>query len=123
MSHTEGDKGIFGSGQQAKSAFPVGGVNGDEADRISRAGVVVDPVSRGVGQVVDLVAAVQLNRDFLTGVDIHAVVETGSGGGYPGLPLAIMKPDSSFTLLEPSRKKAEYLRIAIGELGLSNSII
>jgi 16S rRNA (guanine527-N7)-methyltransferase len=49
--------------------------------------------------------------------------DVGSGGGYPGLPLAIIKPGSSFTLLEPSRKKAEYLRIAIDELGLSNSVI
>ncbi|MCP4231715.1 MAG: hypothetical protein GY771_16420 [bacterium] len=49
--------------------------------------------------------------------------DVGSGGGYPGLPLAIMKPDSAFTLLEPSRKKSEYLRVAVEELGLPNIVI
>ncbi len=56
-------------------------------------------------------------------VDAKEWGDIGSGGGYPGLPLAILKPESLFTLLEPSRKKTEYLRVAVKQLGLRNVVI
>src|SRR5262245_31168920 len=34
------------------------------------------------------------------------VIDIGSGGGVPGIPLAIVMPDVRFTLLEPTGKKA-----------------
>jgi 16S rRNA (guanine527-N7)-methyltransferase len=38
------------------------------------------------------------------------VVDVGSGGGSPGLPLAAVLPERSFTLLEAERRKCEFLR-------------
>ena len=38
------------------------------------------------------------------------VCDVGSGGGFPGLPLAMVRPDLEMTLLEPSRKKAAFLK-------------
>ncbi len=49
-----------------------------------------------------------------------AVLDVGSGGGIPGIPLAIMRPDWRVTLVDASRKKASFLTQATIELGLSN---
>jgi 16S rRNA (guanine527-N7)-methyltransferase len=48
------------------------------------------------------------------------VADVGSGGGYPGLPLAIVRGDLGITLVEPSPRRAEYLRLAAAELELRN---
>jgi 16S rRNA (guanine527-N7)-methyltransferase len=48
------------------------------------------------------------------------LADVGSGGGYPGLPLAIVREDLEITLIEPSPHKAEYLRLAAAELELGN---
>jgi len=38
------------------------------------------------------------------------VVDVGSGGGSPGIPLAVELPDREFTLLEAERRKCDFLR-------------
>lgn len=48
------------------------------------------------------------------------VVDVGSGGGLPGIPLAIVRPDIQVTLLDAIRKKAAFLREATAALGLAN---
>lgn len=47
------------------------------------------------------------------------VVEVGSGAGFPSLPLKIVRSDLSFTLVESTRKKCDFLRAAVDNLGLS----
>ena len=46
------------------------------------------------------------------------LLDVGSGGGMPGIPLAIACPHLKVTLLEPNQKKAAFLRQAKLELGL-----
>jgi 16S rRNA (guanine527-N7)-methyltransferase len=43
------------------------------------------------------------------------VVDVGSGGGAPGIPLAAALPDLAFTLLEANRRKCEFLERWAGE--------
>lgn len=47
-------------------------------------------------------------------------LDVGSGGGMPGLVLAIVKPDWQFTLLDSNTKKTGFVQQAVIELGLKN---
>jgi 16S rRNA (guanine527-N7)-methyltransferase len=47
-----------------------------------------------------------------------SLVDIGSGAGFPGLPLAILRPSLRLTLVESVGKKAEFLRYMAGALGL-----
>jgi 16S rRNA (guanine527-N7)-methyltransferase len=49
------------------------------------------------------------------------LADAGSGGGLPGIPLAIARPDWHVVLAEANQKKAAFLRQAAIELGLSNA--
>jgi 16S rRNA (guanine527-N7)-methyltransferase len=46
------------------------------------------------------------------------VIDVGSGGGLPALPLALLRPALTLTLVEPIAKKGAFLRTAIRELRL-----
>lgn len=50
----------------------------------------------------------------------RSILDVGSGGGFPGIPLAIAWPRTSVTLLESRDRKAGFLDLAIRELGLRN---
>jgi len=49
------------------------------------------------------------------------VLDVGSGGGVPGIPLAIARPDWRLAMVDPNHKKAAFLTQATIELGLSNA--
>lgn len=51
-----------------------------------------------------------------------SVVDVGSGAGLPGLPLAILRSDLRMTLLEPLLRRANFLNLAVSELGLSDGV-
>ncbi len=48
------------------------------------------------------------------------VLDLGTGGGLPGIPLAILRPDLKLTLLDSIRKKVEAVGQMASELGLAN---
>ena len=54
------------------------------------------------------------------GSDIRRMIDVGSGGGLPGIMLAIMHPSIEFLLIEPTNKKHAFLSTARRELGLKN---
>jgi 16S rRNA (guanine527-N7)-methyltransferase len=48
------------------------------------------------------------------------LIDVGSGGGFPGLPIAVANPDRNVVLLDSSQKKTAFLRHAVVEMGLEN---
>lgn len=48
------------------------------------------------------------------------LADVGSGGGFPGIPLAIFLPDVEFHLIERSGKRCNFLRNALHTLGIKN---
>jgi 16S rRNA (guanine527-N7)-methyltransferase len=94
-----------------------------------------------LGLLLDLVAAERSSitavRDPAHGVDVHVadslvalelpevrdarrIADLGSGGGFPGLVLAIALPDARVALVESVGRKVDFLRGAIGRLELAN---
>ena len=51
------------------------------------------------------------------------ILDLGSGGGFPGLVIAIIKPNNNVYLLESNQKKAYFLRKIIDELDIKNGIV
>ncbi len=53
---------------------------------------------------------------FFGGAD---VAEVGSGGGFPSIPLKIIRDDLKFTLMESTGKKCAFLQTVVDKLGLN----
>jgi 16S rRNA (guanine527-N7)-methyltransferase len=51
------------------------------------------------------------------------VLDFGSGGGLPAIPMAIVSPDARFTLVEADQKKWAFLKHVVRECGLSASVV
>lgn len=49
-----------------------------------------------------------------------AILDVGTGGGFPGIPLAIAQPDVHFTLVDSIGKKIKVVREIAQQLGLTN---
>lgn len=71
---------------------------------------------RHVRECIEPSLANQLEKDA-------RVLDVGSGGGLPGLALAILRGDIHVTLVEPREKKAAFLERAILKLRLGNAVV
>ena len=56
-------------------------------------------------------------------IQAAACLDVGSGAGLPGILLAIMRPEQSFTLLDTNGKKTRFIQQAALELGLKNVFV
>jgi 16S rRNA (guanine527-N7)-methyltransferase len=77
-----------------------------------------DPVDVARRHIVDSLTAVPLLRAR----DPGPTIDLGSGGGFPGLPLAAALPDLPVTLLDPIAKKTRFLTTAVEAIGLADRV-
>lgn len=76
---------------------------------------VRDPERLAVAHVLDSLSAVPPIRRWIGAAP--RLADIGSGGGYPGLPLAIVLPASRAVLVESVAKKARFLEVAAAAVG------
>jgi 16S rRNA (guanine527-N7)-methyltransferase len=75
---------------------------------------ITDPVDVAVKHILDCIAPARYIPPEASLLDI------GSGGGFPGIPLKIASPTVSMTLIDGSRKKISFLKHIIRTLQLQN---
>lgn len=76
---------------------------------------IVDPDEVAVKHFVDALAPVPLLPAEARAVDI------GAGGGFPGIPLAVVRPSLRVTLVDSVRKKASFMAHVVRTLELANA--
>lgn len=88
--------------------------------------------NRMVRLVGDADMEVLVVRHFLDSLAVHHLLDragplteaadVGSGGGFPGIPLALLYPRLKVRLVERKAKKASFLRSITGQLGLTDRV-
>ena len=58
--------------------------------------------------------------DFPEFLEAETVIDVGTGGGFPGIPLAVYAPEKHFTLLDSLNKRLKIIDELAGELGIKN---
>lgn len=91
-------------------------------NRVYNLTAIRDPLEMLTHHVLDSLAAVPeiAMHARCTGEGRGRVLDVGSGGGLPGIPLAIVRPDLDVQLVDVVQKKTAFLMQAKTELGLSN---
>ncbi len=51
------------------------------------------------------------------------MVDVGTGAGFPGVPLALLRPDIHVTLMDASGKKTDFIRAALSDMGVAADVL
>lgn len=104
------------------------GLTGEQASLLARYGHLLEKYDRAnvIGtkvyeriledHVLDSLSCL-LVRGFETA---SSLVDVGTGGGFPGIPLAVARPSLSASLIESVAKKVSFLEYAVADLDLQN---
>ena len=87
-----------------------------EWNKVINLTAIIDPKEIIIKHFVDSLAALVATSFPQNGV----VLDVGSGGGFPGIPLKIVRSDMRLVLVEPVQKKCSFLNSIIGLLKLQD---
>jgi len=114
--------------QSALPQFPLE-LTDARQDRLARFLAELDQWRRRVNLTGRLTAPELVSHalESLVGAELltprSVVVDVGTGGGFPGVPLAIVRPDVALTWLEPREKRAAFLRHVARALPVPNAVV
>lgn len=91
-----------------------------DANRTTNLTAITDPGEAWVRHIQDSLSLIGLLADLPAGA---RVIDVGSGGGCPGIPLAVCMRHLNFALLEATGKKALFLEATIEQLSLPNATV
>ncbi|MCC7105332.1 MAG: 16S rRNA (guanine(527)-N(7))-methyltransferase RsmG [Chloroflexi bacterium] len=82
---------------------------------------IVEPCAVEQRHFLDSLSCLLAMDDLLARTPNGPVIDVGSGGGFPGLPLKLARPSLHLTLLESARKKTRFLEHVVSTLRLSDA--
>ena len=80
---------------------------------------ITDPDGIAVKHFADSISVLSA-VEFKSGAK---VLDVGTGAGFPGIPLLIMKPDIDLTMLDSTAKKLKYVANTVDSLGLNAKVL
>lgn len=81
---------------------------------------IKDPHDMVVLHIVDSAVLVPVLNEVVAAHNVTKVADVGTGAGFPGVVLAIMRPDLHFTLIDSVGKKLSFVRQVVARLKLTN---
>lgn len=90
-----------------------------EKNKVLNLTAITDPEGIAVKHFADSLTALRM-IDLQPGTK---VIDVGTGGGFPGIPLLIARPEIKLTMLDSTGKKLAFVSQSVEELGLSANIV
>lgn len=81
---------------------------------------ILDPLEAAVKHYADSLAVLKVMERL---GESGRAIDVGSGPGFPGIPLAIARPQWQWVLVESRQKKAKFLTMAAEQLALRNVVV
>ena len=78
---------------------------------------ITEPREVAVKHIVDSLTALR----GIEGEDSLRLIDVGTGAGFPGIPLKIVRPDLQLTLLDSLKKRVHFLETVVEALGLEGA--
>lgn len=90
-----------------------------EKNKVLNLTAITDPEGIAVKHFADSLTALRM-------IELNAedrVIDVGTGGGFPGIPLLIARPEIELTMLDSTGKKLAFVSQSVEELGLSANVV
>lgn len=78
---------------------------------------ITDPDEVAIKHFIDSLIPLQYQEKYK--LDLSYTMDMGTGGGFPGIPLKIMRPEMHSVLADSLNKRIKYLQVVADELGFS----